>query len=192
MIIPLLTIALCIGLIAGSDDSLSASNGAGSNNLTTSVNRPQDGANGPQGGAKAPQVGAATAASEVGKTKPKVPPPEAPAPTELEVKDLVTGTGAEAKEGDVITVHYVVVLQKNGKEAYSSWGAKPLSFELGAGGGSVTAGWEQGIKGMREGGRRELRAPADLSYGKAGNPPVVGPNEALVSVIDLLAVKEPA
>jgi peptidylprolyl isomerase len=106
------------------------------------------------------------------------------------VTDVVAGTGAEAKEGDVITVHYVVVLQKNGKEVYSSWGSKPLSFELG--GGSVTAGWEQGIKGMRKGGRREVVAPANLSYGKAGVPPTVGPNEALVSVIDLLEVKEPA
>jgi peptidylprolyl isomerase len=178
VIIPLLAIAVCIGLIAGGDDSLSESRAAGPNGLTTSANRPQD--------------GAAVAASEVGKTKPQVQPPEAPAPTELEVKDLVAGTGAEAKEGDVITVHYVVVLQKNGKEVYSSWGRKPLSFELGGGGGGVTPGWERGIKGMREGGRRELNAPAGLSYGKAGNPPAVGPNEALVSVIDLLAVKEPA
>jgi peptidylprolyl isomerase len=175
VIIPLLAILVCIGLIAGGNDSLSASRAAGSNGLTNSANRSQG--------------GAAAAASEVGKTKPQVQPREAP-PTELEVTDVVAGTGAEAKEGDVITVHYVVVLQKNGKEVYSSWGRKPLSFELG--GGGVTAGWEQGIKGMRKGGRREVVAPADLSYGKAGVPPTIGPNEALVSVIDLLEVKEPA
>lgn len=160
MIIPLLAIAVCIGLLAEGERARSF------------------------------QGDAATAASEVGKTKPQVNPPEAPAPTELEVTDLVAGAGAEAKEGAVITVHYVVVLQKNGKEVYSSWGLKPLSFELG--GGNVTAGWERGIKGMKKGGRREVVAPADLSYGKAGVPPTVGPNEALVSVIDLLAVKEPA
>jgi FKBP-type peptidyl-prolyl cis-trans isomerase len=107
------------------------------------------------------------------------------------VTDLVTGTGAEAQEGDIVTVAYLVLLQKNGKEVYSSWGGKPLSFELGKK-GSVTGGWEQGIKGMRDGGRRQLAAPADLSYGKAGNPPAVGSNEALVSIIDLLKVKEPA
>lgn len=185
MIIPLLAIAVCIGLLAGGDDSLSASGATGSNVPTTSASRPPGSANGPQDGA-------AAAASQVGKTKPQVQPPKAPAPTELEVTDLVTGTGAEAKKGDVVTVHYVVVLQKNGKEVYSSWGSKPLSFELGGGGGSVTAGWEQGIKGMREGGRRELLAPAGLSYGKAGVPPAIGPNEALVSVIDLLKVKGPA
>lgn len=192
MIIPLLAIAVCIGLLAGGDDSLSASRAAGSNGLATSANRPQDEAKRPQDSANGTQDGAATAASEVGKTKPQVPPPEAPAPTELEVTDLVTGTGAEAKEGDVVTVHYVVLRQKDGKEVYSSWGAKPLSFELGGGDGNVTAGWEQGIKGMREGGRRQLHAPADLSYGKAGVPPEIGPNEALVSVIDLLVVREPA
>jgi peptidylprolyl isomerase len=180
VIIPLLAIVVCIGLIAGGDDSLSASRAAESN--------------GPANSASRSQGSAAAAASEVGKTKPQVQIPKAPPPTELEVTDLVTGTGPEAKEGDVVRVEYVVLLQKNGKEVYSSWGGggKPLSFELGGGGGGVTPGWEQGIKGMRKGGRRELVAPAGLSYGKAGDPPTVGPNEALVSVIDLLEVKEPA
>lgn len=181
MIIPLLAILVCIGLIAAGDDS-SASRADGASALATSPDRRQDDATPP-----ASEAGE-TKASEVGKTKPKVQPPEAP-PTELEVRDVVVGTGAEAKEGDLIRVHYVVVLQKNGKEVYSSWSGKPLSFELGA--GSVTAGWEQGIDGMRKGGRREVVAPAKLSYGKAGAPPRVGPNEALVSVIDLLEVKEP-
>lgn len=176
MIIPLLVIAVCIGLIAGGDDSLSASKAAESNGLTTNANPSQG--------------GEGTAASEVGKTKPKVKPPQAPAPTKLEVTDLVTGTGPVARDGDLVTVHYVVVLQKNGKEVYSSWGLKPLSFELGRGGGGVTAGWERGIKGMRKGGRREIVAPANLSYGKAGAPPAIGPNEALVSVIDLVEVKD--
>lgn len=175
MIIPLLVILVCIGLVAAGDDSLSTSSAASPSSPTTNANRSQG--------------GAATAASEVGKTKPQVQPPKVP-PTELGVTELVAGTGAEAKEGDVVTVHYVVVLQKNGKEVYSSWGRKPLSFKLG--GGQVTAGWEQGIEGMRKGGRREVVAPADLSYGKAGVPPAIGPNEALVSVIDLLEVKESA
>lgn len=162
MIIPLLAILVCIGLIAGGE-SASSSRGEGD---------------------------AAVSASEVGKTKPQVQLAQAPPPTELEVTDLVTGTGAEAQEGDIVTVAYLVLLQKNGKEVYSSWGGEPLSFELGK--GSVTAAWKQGIEGMREGGRRELVAPAGLSYGKAGNPPAVGPNEALVSIIDLLKVKPPA
>lgn len=160
MIIPLLAILVCIGLIADGE----------------SANDSQP-----------PAVTAA--ASEVGKTKPQVKLPKAPPPTGLEVTDLVTGTGAEATQGDVVRVAYVVLLQKNGKEVYSSWGSEPLSFELGSSDGGVTRGWERGILGMREGGRRKLVAPATLSYGKAGNPPAVGPNEPLVSVIDLLAVK---
>ena len=161
MIIPLLVILVCAGLVAGDGDSESGSSAA-----------------------------AATSASEVGKTKPRVQVAKAPPPTKLEVKDLVEGTGAEAKDGDEVTVHYVLLLQKNGKEVESSWSGKPFSFELGA--GQVTDGWEQGIEGMRKGGRRELVAPSSLSYGKAGIPPEIKPNEALVSVIDLLKVKEPA
>lgn len=167
MIIPLLAIAVCIGLIAGGE----------------SASSPDAGADSSRGAATATAPGA-------GKTKPQVQVPKGPPPAELETTDLVAGTGAEAQRGDIVTVDYVVYLQKNGKEVYSSWESEPLSFELGK--GNVTAAWKQGIEGMRQGGRRELIAPADLSYGKAGEPPAVGPNEALVSVIDLLEVKEPA
>lgn len=178
MIIPLLVILVCVGLVAGGEDSSSASGAAGSNGAAAGAT-----------GAAGESTGAATAASEVGKTKPRVQVPKGPPPTKLEVTDLVDGTGAEAKPGDELTVHFVLLLQKNGKEVDSSWGGKPFSFELG--GEGVTAGWEQGIDGMREGGRRELVVPADLSYGKAGIPPRIGPNEALVSVVDLIKVKEP-
>lgn len=179
MIILFLMILVAVGLIAGDTDSRSASNAAGSTAVVTSANGSPGGSN-----------GAATAASDVGKTKPTVEAPKGAAPTELEVTDLVSGTGAEAISGSEVTIHFVLLLQKNGKEVESSWGRKPLSFELG--GGRATAGWEQGIEGMKEGGRRELIAPSNLSYGKAGIPPTIGPNEALVSVIDLLKVKEPA
>lgn len=179
MIIPFLAILVCVGLIAGGETSRSASRAAGSDVVAAS-------ANGSSGGS----TGAATPASAVGKTKPQVELPKVPPPTKLEVTDLVNGTGAEAKAGDEVTIHYVLLLQKNGKEVDSSWERKPFSLELG--GGGATAGWEQGIEGMREGGRRELIAPSNLSYGKAGFPPAIGPNEALVSVIDLLKVKAPA
>lgn len=178
MIIPLLVVLVCVGLVAGGGDSPSASGAAGSTDVAAATD-----------GAASGATGAATAASEVGKKKPQIQVPKGPPPTKLELTDLVTGTGAEAKAGDELTVQYVLFLQKNGKEVESSWEGKPFSFELGA--GKVTAGWEQGIEGMKEGGRRELVAPANLSYGKAGVPPLIGPNEALVSVIDLLEVKEP-
>lgn len=139
-------------------------------------------------GAAASDAAVATP-SEVGKTKPQgIQVPQGPPPAKLEVKDLVEGTGAEAKPGSEVTVHYVLFLYKGGKEIDSSWSRnKPYSFKLGS--GQATAGWEQGIEGMKERGRRELIAPSNLSYGVKGSPPTIGPNEALISIIDLLAVK---
>jgi peptidylprolyl isomerase len=120
-------------------------------------------------------------------TEPKVTPPSGPAPTKLETKDLIVGTGAEAKAGDKITVNYVGVLYKGGKEFNASWETKePFSFTLGQ--GQVIKGWDQGIPGMKVGGRRELIIPAELAYGKTGSPPKIPPNAPLVFVVDLLAV----
>ena len=167
MIIPILTVLLCVALVTGGGNADSSVGAAESN--------------------AAAAVPTATV-SEVGKTKPQgIQAPEGPVPEKLEVRDLVEGTGAEAKVGDEVTVHYVLLLYKNGKEVDSSWERKPFSFKLGS--GSVTAGWEQGVGGMKVRGRRELTTPPNLAYGKKGFPPAIGPNETLVSVIDLLAVK---
>jgi peptidylprolyl isomerase len=179
VIIPLLAILVCVALIAGDENSSPAASAAGSDSAITGTSSSPDGS-----------IDASAGASEVGKEKPKVEITKGAPPTGLETTDIVTGTGAEAKSGSEVTIHYVLLLHKNGKEVESTWGGKPFNFELG--GGTATAGWEQGIEGMREGGRRELVAPANLSYGKAGVPPSIGPNEALVSVIDLLKVKAPA
>jgi peptidylprolyl isomerase len=120
-------------------------------------------------------------------TEPKVTPPSGPPPTKLETKNLIVGTGPEAKAGDKVTVNYVGVLYKNGKEFNASWETKePFDFTLGE--GQVIKGWDQGIPGMKVGGRRELIIPAELAYGKAGSPPKIPANEALVFVVDLLAV----
>jgi peptidylprolyl isomerase len=121
------------------------------------------------------------------KTKPKVSVPKGAPPKQLEVKELEEGSGAEAKSGDKVTVQYVGVNYKNGKEFDSSWSRnEPFSFTLGA--GEVIPGWDQGVEGMKEGGRRELTLPPELAYGEAGAPPAIGPNETLVFVIDLLEV----
>jgi peptidylprolyl isomerase len=121
------------------------------------------------------------------KTKPKVTVPKGAPPKQLEVKELEEGSGAEAKSGDEVTVQYVGVDFKNGKEFDSSWSRnEPFSFKLGA--GEVIPGWDQGVEGMKVGGRRELIIPPELAYGEAGAPPAIGPNETLVFVIDLLEV----
>jgi FKBP-type peptidyl-prolyl cis-trans isomerase len=118
-------------------------------------------------------------------TEPKVTPPTGPPPRTLEKKDLVVGTGKEAKAGETVTVNYVGVLYKGGKEFDASWKRKePFQFKLGQ--GQVIKGWDQGIPGMKVGGRRELVIPAELAYGKTGSPPTIPPNAPLVFVVDLL------
>lgn len=130
---------------------------------------------------------ATTAEAPAKKTKPKVTVPKGAPPAQLEIKDLEEGTGAEAKSGDKVTVQYVGVNYKNGKEFDSSWSRnEPFPLTLGEGG--VILGWEQGIEGMKVGGRRELTIPPELGYGESGYPPAIPPNETLVFVIDLLKI----
>lgn len=120
--------------------------------------------------------------------KPKVTVPSGPPPKKLVAKDLKKGSGPTAEAGDEVTVQYVGVDYKNGKEFDSSWSRnEPFPFTLGS--SSVIPGWEQGIEGMKLGGRRELIIPPELAYGPAGSPPAIGPNETLIFVVDLLAVK---
>lgn len=122
------------------------------------------------------------------KTKPKVTVPNGAPPKSLETKDLEEGTGAEAKAGDVVSVQYVGVNYKNGKEFDASWSrGEPFTFTLGA--GEVIPGWDQGVEGMKVGGRRELIIPPELGYGSTGAPPAIPPNETLVFVVDLEAVE---
>jgi peptidylprolyl isomerase len=122
------------------------------------------------------------------KTKPKVTVPKGAPPKKLEVEDLEEGSGATAKAGDHVTVNYVGVDYKTGKEFDASWDrGEPFSFSLGA--GEVIPGWDQGVEGMKVGGRRELIIPPELGYGSAGAPPAIPPNETLVFVVDLEAIE---
>jgi peptidylprolyl isomerase len=117
---------------------------------------------------------------------PTVKLPAGPAPTQLVVKDLKTGTGAEAKPGDQVSVQYIGVLYDNGSKFDSSYDhGQPFSFKLG--GGQVIQGWDQGVAGMKVGGRRELIIPPGLAYGARGQPPTIPPNATLVFVIDLVS-----
>ena len=130
-------------------------------------------------------AGAAEAGAE--KTKPKVTVPKGAPPKKLVIKEIEEGTGPEAKAGDEVTVQYVGVNYKSGKEFDASWDrGEPFSFKLGA--GMVIPGWDKGVEGMKVGGRRELIIPPNLAYGPEGSPPAIGPNETLIFVIDLLEV----
>jgi peptidylprolyl isomerase len=118
---------------------------------------------------------------------PEVTVPKGVPPTSFATKELEEGTGPEAKKGDEVTVQYVGVGYDSEKEFDSSWGKEPFPFTIGA--GSVIQGWEQGVVGMKVGGRRELLIPGELAYGSEGSPPDIAPNETLIFVIDLLSVK---
>jgi peptidylprolyl isomerase len=121
--------------------------------------------------------------------KPEVAQPSGDPPTELQKVDLVKGKGKAAKAGDNVSVQYVGNSWSTGTQFDASWdrGSEPFTFPLGA--GQVIPGWDQGIAGMKEGGRRLLVIPPDMAYGPQGSPPVIGPNETLIFVVDLEKVK---
>jgi peptidylprolyl isomerase len=119
------------------------------------------------------------------KTKPTAPKATGTAPKELQASDVVVGTGDEAKEGDKVTVQYVGQLFSNAKEFDTSWKKGRTPFEFTIGQGQVIQGWDQGIPGMKVGGRRVLVIPADLAYGSAGSPPTIPANAPLIFVVDL-------
>jgi peptidylprolyl isomerase len=119
--------------------------------------------------------------------KPDVDTVPGPPPDDLVVTDLTVGDGEEAKRGQTVTVHYVGVSHANGEEFDASWNrGEPFRFPLG--GGRVIAGWDQGVAGMRVGGRRQLVIPPHLAYGDRGAGGVIKPGSTLVFVVDLLAV----
>jgi peptidylprolyl isomerase len=139
-----------------------------------------------QGGGDGGTAGGATASDDLD-AKPEITVPDAPA-TELVTEDIVEGDGPEAKSGDEVEVEYVGVAQSTGTEFDSSWERdEPFTFGLGA--GEVIPGWDEGIVGMKEGGRRLLVIPGDQAYGPTGQPPDIGPDETLVFAVDLIKVK---
>jgi peptidylprolyl isomerase len=121
-------------------------------------------------------------------TKPEIDFPGDEAPTELVVEDLTVGDGAEATVGSTVSAHYVGVAHSTGEEFDASWNrGAPLDFRLGV--GQVIRGWDEGIVGMKEGGRRRLHIPSDLAYGERGAGAVIKPGESLIFVVDLVSVR---
>jgi peptidylprolyl isomerase len=120
--------------------------------------------------------------------KPEVDAPEGPPPTELEITDLAVGDGPEAAPGQQVSVHYVGVAHSTGEEFDASYNrGAPLDFPLGA--GRVIRGWDEGVAGMKVGGRRRLVIPPHLAYGDRGAGGVIGPGETLIFVVDLVGVR---
>jgi len=119
--------------------------------------------------------------------KPTVEVPAGPPPTELELDDLTVGEGSEAAAGQTVAVHYVGVSYATGRQFDASWDrGRPFSFDLGA--GSVITGWDEGVAGMKVGGRRRMTIPPHLAYGARGAGGAIKPNETLIFVVDLISV----
>jgi peptidylprolyl isomerase len=161
---------------------------------------PSAGATAPSTTAASPSTSTSTTSSTASSTtaitpkppsplshKPTVAVPSGPPPKGLVTKDLIKGTGKAAAAGSTVTVNYVGVLYKGGKEFDSSW-KRNQPFTTALSSGNVIDGWVKGIPGMKVGGRRELVIPPNLAYGKAGSPPTIPPNATLVFVVDLLSV----
>jgi peptidylprolyl isomerase len=170
----LLIIAACLALaIAGC--------GGGSSSTSSSTTTPPSSTSEEGGGGNSSLENGSFA-------KPEVTVPKGPPPKKLVEKEIRKGNGATAKAGDEITVQYVGVGYESGEQFDASWDRnEPFPFTLGS--NSVIPGWEKGIVGMKVGGRRELIIPPELAYGSAGSPPVIGPNETLIFVVDLLEAK---
>ncbi|WP_432115823.1 FKBP-type peptidyl-prolyl cis-trans isomerase [Streptomyces sp. S1] len=119
--------------------------------------------------------------------KPEVDFPGGEPPKDLEIKDVWEGDGEIAEAGDAVQVHYVGVAFSTGEEFDASWNrGTPLGFQLGI--GQVIKGWDQGVQGMKVGGRRQLIIPAHLAYGDRGAGSAIAPGETLIFVCDLVAV----
>ncbi len=125
---------------------------------------------------------------EYDRQKPEIDFPDHGVPTDLLIVDLIDGSGPEAEAGNTVSAHYVGVAFSTGEEFDSSWGrGAPLDFKVGV--GQVIQGWDQGLLGMKVGGRRRLEIPSELAYGERGAGGAIGPNEALIFVVDLLGVR---
>lgn len=120
--------------------------------------------------------------------KPDVSIPDAEPPADLVIEDIVVGEGHEAAAGNDVEVHYVGVSWSDGEQFDASWDrGDTFTFRLGA--GQVIEGWDSGVQGMRVGGQRRLTLPPHLAYGPRGAGGVIGPNETLVFVVDLVGVR---
>ena len=120
--------------------------------------------------------------------KPQIEIPDHAPSYQLELEDLEVGEGDEATPGSIVEVHYAGVAWSTGNEFDASWN-RGETFKFGLGKGQVIKGWDEGVAGMRVGGRRRITIPPDKAYGMRGAGGVIGPDETLVFVVDLVGVR---
>ena len=171
-----LALALSAGIAACGDDDEPASGGSAESTVTAT---PTETASAEGVEAIVQGIGKDT------KSKPKIPAPKGDPPPELVIRDIVKGKGPKAKAGDELSMQYVGNSWSTGQQFDASWdrGAQPFTFQLGA--GMVIPGWDEGLVGLRKGGRRLLIIPPDKGYGPNGTPDgTIAPNETLIFVVD--------
>jgi FKBP-type peptidyl-prolyl cis-trans isomerase len=187
LVVPALAggIAACGGSNDGFRNDGSAIDGEPSTTLPATLASTKSSVPERKPGAPLPEATSIGAVSTDLSKKPTIPKPTGNPPKELQGKDVVVGKGPAVKAGDKVSVQYVGVLFKDGKQFDASWdnGKKPFEFTVGQ--SQVIQGWDQGLPGMKVGGRRVLVIPSDLAYGEAGSPPKIPANSALVFVVDL-------
>ena len=183
-LIPLALVAVALTAGCGNDSSDSADQTTTETQAQTATQAPQ-----PPQSEEAPvakKVKPSPAEADL-QSKPEPPKGKGDPPTSLVAQDLIVGKGKKAAAGDLVSVQYVGVLFDNGKEFDASWNGNrpgdPFQFPLG--GGAVIAGWDEGVVGMRVGGRRKLIIPPELAYGAQGYPPDIPAEAALIFDIDL-------
>ena len=196
---PFLAVALTAALAAGLAGCGGSS--AGDSDLTTEADRAASSSpavQGPmwQGPVAAPSAGGCTSqpppsglipgTTDLSK-KPEVEVPDTPPPCNLLVGDIVAGSGPAAKPGDQLTMKYVGVLYSTGKQFDASWD-RGDDFPFTLGGGNVIQGWDEGMVGMKAGGRRQLIIPPDLGYGDQGAGADIPPGATLIFVVDLVKI----
>jgi peptidylprolyl isomerase len=173
-----LALVLSLGAAACGEDDESSPSGTGSDEAAAT----------PTPTPTASEAGIEAIVQGIGKdtkTKPEVPAPKGDPPAELVIRDIVAGKGPKAKAGDQLTMQYVGISWSTGQQFDASWdrGAEPFAFELGA--GMVIPGWDEGLVGLRKGGRRLLIIPPEMGYGPQGTPDgTIAPNETLIFVVD--------
>ena len=178
-LLALLALLAALGLVACGDDDDSGSDAASAETSQQESDPP------------APETGTETEApTDLTDTsvKPVIDKPSGVPPRRLVKEDIVKGKGPGAKPGDTVIVNYVGVTFSTGEEFDASWDTGQ-AFPVQLGAGKVIEGWEKGLVGIKEGGRRELIIPPEQAYGAQGAPPSIGPNETLVFVIDALAIQ---
>jgi peptidylprolyl isomerase len=186
LILPLLLVVFAVAACGGEDDR------SDETAATPAAEAPAETPAEPATESPAPAAEGESGVKVTGslKEKPTIEVPGGEPPAQLVIEDIKEGTGEEAKPGQTVNVQYVGALFKDGSQFDASWDrGEPLSFPLGQ--GAVIPGWDQGVAGMKVGGRRVLTIPPDLAYGPNGAPPAIGPNETLVFVVDLEEVSSP-